>query len=146
MVRGANDIVAAQGPAELAALFRDAAGSKWLRPPWQCSSSLLRLSCALPAPPQGAARLLPPCQLDAPRRRSAHWAPSHRLGGSSQPPLKLLYKAAEFTELLCKLTIVPGDARLVEHTEGHRPLPADSAAADALVVVVRDFVLERCPA
>ena len=36
-------------------------------------------------------------------------------------------------------------ARLVEHKEGHRPLPADRAAADGLIRDICSFVLERCP-
>ena len=48
-------------------------------PPWQCPSSA-------PAAPQRA-----PAgsgQLGTPRARPGHWAPSHGLGGSSEPPPK----------------------------------------------------------
>eukprot|EP00964_Phaeocystis_antarctica_P155758 scaffold125079_cov51-Phaeocystis_antarctica.AAC.3 len=41
---------------------------------------------SLPAPPQGAPG--GSGQLSTPRKRPAHWAPSHCLGCSSQPPPK----------------------------------------------------------
>ena len=47
--------------------------------PWQRPSSA-------PAPPQGAPG--GSGQLGTPRKRPAHWAPSHCLGCSSQPPPK----------------------------------------------------------
>jgi hypothetical protein len=48
-------------------------------PSRQCPSSA-------PAPPQGAPG--GPGQLGTPMKRPAHWAPSHGLGCSSQPPRK----------------------------------------------------------
>ena len=48
-------------------------------PPWQCSSSP-------PAPPQGAPG--GSGRLGTPRKRPSHWAPSHGLGCSSEPPPK----------------------------------------------------------
>ena len=50
-------------------------------PPWHGPSSA-------PAPPQGAPG--GSGQLGTPRKRPAHWAPSHGLGCSSKPPPKLL--------------------------------------------------------
>ena len=47
--------------------------------PWQCPSSA-------PAAPQGAPG--GSGQLRTPRVRPSHWAPSHCLGGSSEPPPK----------------------------------------------------------
>ena len=47
--------------------------------PWQCPSSA-------PAPPSGV--FVDPGQLGTPRKRPAHWAPSHCLGCSSEVPPK----------------------------------------------------------
>ena len=56
-----------------------AARSKCDGPPWQCAGSP-------PVPPQRAPG--GSGQPGSPRVRPSHWAPRHRLGGSSEPPPK----------------------------------------------------------
>ena len=86
-------------------------------------------SCSPPVPPQGA-----PCgsgQLGAPRVGPSHWAPSHRLGGSREPPPKSPMSLPLTIQAECVASLGPDEPAAAAAKEG--AASAEEAAEEAEV-------------